>query len=125
MPDCAPDIDRPPLAVAGFFAAARWKAEARDIEMHPDIADFITGHGGGSTGLAGLKRSKEIEKLPRFRWRNRIGKPGQLRAIGARDSVPPTYTTLPEEIVGLSSPSPRLRENSRKTRIPKKPGRIL
>jgi len=48
MPDCAPDIDRPPLAVAGFFAAARWKAEARDIEMHPDIADFITGHGGGS-----------------------------------------------------------------------------
>ena len=49
----------------------RWKAEARHIEMHPDIADFITGHGGGSVskkyGPRWVKTfAKEIEKLPRF-----------------------------------------------------------
>ena len=26
----------------------RWKSQARHVGMHPEIADFITGHGGGS-----------------------------------------------------------------------------
>lgn len=49
----------------------RFKAVARDVEMHPEISDFITGHGAGSVSKKYGARwvttfKKQIDKIPRY-----------------------------------------------------------
>jgi integrase len=49
----------------------RWKSQARHVYMHPEISDFITGHGGGSVakkygGRWVVTFAQEIAKLPRY-----------------------------------------------------------
>jgi integrase len=49
----------------------RWKSQARHVGMHPEIADFITGHGGGSVSKKYgdhwvVTFAQEIAKLPRY-----------------------------------------------------------
>jgi integrase len=49
----------------------RWKSQARHVGMHPEISDFITGHGGGSVSKKYgdhwvVTFAQEIAKLPRY-----------------------------------------------------------
>lgn len=51
----------------------RWKSQARHVGMHPEISDFITGHGGGSVSKKYGDRwvatfAQEIAKLPRYEF---------------------------------------------------------
>ncbi len=70
----------------------RFKALARDVEMHPEIADFITGHGSGSVSKKYGSRwvttfKKQIDKIPRY-----VVTPS-MKPLGSRTEKRPAKST--------------------------------
>lgn len=76
----------------------RFKAVGRDVEMHPEISDFITGHGSGSVSKRYGARwvttfKKQIDKIPRYE----VGAPVVASSVAAeKRQKRPASTTMQE-----------------------------
>jgi integrase len=66
----------------------RWKSQARHVGMHPEISDFITGHGGGSVSKKYGDHwvatfAQEIAKLPRYEIAGAVARKSQAAPVSA------------------------------------------